>query len=75
MMAQGETIDVSDLPPRVLQQPTGPSPSGLLSLEEVERRHAVYVLEQVGGNKMRAAEILGISRGTLYSLLEKAKAS
>ena len=41
------------------------------SLEEVERKHARRVLEMVGGNKAQAAEILGISRSTLYNLLDE----
>lgn len=41
------------------------------SLEEVERRHIARVLEATGGNKKRAAEILGIDRSTLYSKLER----
>jgi DNA-binding NtrC family response regulator len=44
-----------------------------LSLEEVQRRHVINVLEGVGGNKMRAAEILGIGRATIYQLLSKMK--
>jgi DNA-binding NtrC family response regulator len=44
-----------------------------LSLEEVQRRHVIQVLEGVGGNKARAAEILGIGRATIYQLLSKMK--
>jgi DNA-binding NtrC family response regulator len=41
----------------------------LVSLEEIERLHARRVLDAVGGDKVRAAEILGVSRATLYRLL------
>jgi DNA-binding protein Fis len=33
----------------------------------------LYVLEQVGNNKARAAEILNISRATLYNFLAKSE--
>jgi DNA-binding NtrC family response regulator len=38
----------------------------LPSLRETERAHIVRVLDSVGWNKKEAAEILAISRGTLY---------
>ncbi len=40
-------------------------------LGEVERRQILRVLAQTGGNKTRAAEILGIQRRTLYKKLER----
>jgi len=39
------------------------------TLAELERRYAVQVLRETGGNKTRAAEILGIDRKTLYRLV------
>ena len=39
------------------------------TLAELEKRYAVQVLRETGGNKTRAAEILGIDRKTLYRLL------
>jgi DNA-binding NtrC family response regulator len=45
----------------------------LLSLEEIQKRHILRVLEGVGGNKARAAEVLGIGRATIYQLLSRIK--
>jgi transcriptional regulator with PAS, ATPase and Fis domain len=71
MMTETEVIDVGDLPEQLrkhVPQEVGDG-RALLSLEEMERRYVREILEQVGGNKVRAAEILGISRATVYKLL------
>jgi DNA-binding NtrC family response regulator len=41
-----------------------------LTLEEVERRHIIAVLEDCGGNKTQAAKRLGVSVKTLYNKFE-----
>ncbi len=48
---------------------TGVSSVPLPSLAEVEQRYIKHVLEQVNGNKKRAADILGVARRTLYRRL------
>jgi len=48
----------------------GDDPSELVSLEVVERRYILRVLEAAGGNKAVAARILGLDRKTLYRRLE-----
>src|ERR1700727_645523 len=75
MMADGNLIDINDLPER-LRGPLSEDLGGddaFLSLEEVQRRHVLRVLEGVGGNKARAAEVLGIGRATIYQLLSRMK--
>jgi len=47
----------------------GPDLTDRPTLEELERRYAAQVLQETGGNKTRAAEILGIDRKTLYRIL------
>ncbi|HYD43605.1 MAG TPA: helix-turn-helix domain-containing protein [Anaeromyxobacter sp.] len=42
---------------------------GRPSLAELDRRYAREILQQTGGNKTRAAEILAIDRKTLYRLI------
>lgn len=74
ILSGGRLITMADLPPSLLpggheKEPDAPSPQR--SLEEVERRHILDVLRSTGGNKTRAAEILGISRPTLRSKLGK----
>jgi DNA-binding NtrC family response regulator len=37
------------------------------SLDQMEKDHIIKILKETGGNKKRAAEILGIERRTLYN--------
>jgi len=68
----GKHITARDLPPNVSrrQTPADKPATELLTLEEVERRHIVRVLELTKGNKLKAAEILGIDRSTLHRKLK-----
>jgi transcriptional regulator with PAS, ATPase and Fis domain len=50
--------------------PAGEGYAPDLALEEVERRHILRVLDASGGNKTRAAEVLGITVRTLYNRLD-----
>jgi len=74
MMSQSEFIDIRDLPENLhAQNPTSnPDTDSLMSIRQLERLHAQRVLDRVGGNKVKAAEILGISRTHLYQLLKRA---
>jgi DNA-binding NtrC family response regulator len=45
------------------------------TLEELERQHILRVLEETGGNRERAAIILGISARTLYRKLREYESS
>jgi len=72
-LAPGPLIMPDDLPETVRKAEAAP-PGGdesLLSLEEVEKRHLGKVLRETGGNKVRAARILGIDRRTLYRMAER----
>jgi DNA-binding NtrC family response regulator len=72
-LAASELILPEDLPSEIRPAPREPRlPSPLMTLEEVKRWYVRKVLEHVGGNKVRAAEILGIDRRTLYRMLEPA---
>jgi DNA-binding NtrC family response regulator len=71
MMAAGDMIDLQDLPDYLHSRESSQEGQGLLTLEEVEKRHVHSTLAQVGGNKLAAAEILGISRATIYRILSQ----
>jgi DNA-binding NtrC family response regulator len=74
VFSRGSRIDVGDLPPTVT--PRAPVLEKRLfddlpTLEEIERRYLLHVLEQVGHNRTRAAEVMGIDRRTLYRMAER----
>ena len=72
MMAQGKVIGDMDLPEAIRLQTAKPeSGTGFMTLEEVQSRHLEYVLKLVDGNKARAAEVLGVSRATIYGMLAR----
>ena len=70
----GDFIDLGDLPEH-LQHPGPRSMEGdewkPLSLEEVRKLHIRRVLELCQGNRLRAAQILGIGRTSLYRYLKR----
>jgi DNA-binding NtrC family response regulator len=66
-------IDVPDLPPAIVAAPPIQERlfQDLPALDELERRYLIHVLDAVGGNRSRAAEVLGIDRRTLYRMAER----
>lgn len=75
MMTEGDTIDVGDLPEYLREKQERDAfvetraGEALSTLEQVERAHTLRALQSVGGNKVRAAELLGVSRAKLYRIL------
>jgi DNA-binding NtrC family response regulator len=74
LMNRDAVIHESDLP--FAPSAAGPPLQAQLfadlpSLDEVDRRYLVHVLDAVGGNRTRAAEIMGIDRRTLYRMAER----
>jgi transcriptional regulator of acetoin/glycerol metabolism len=62
-----------DLPPEIRAESARPPelPARRMTLDEVKRWYVATVLEEANGNKVRAAELLGIDRRTLYRILER----
>jgi DNA-binding NtrC family response regulator len=75
ILSGGTTIDVADLPDAIRgAAPTSSAHHRIgqeLTLAELEREHILAVLARVGGNRSRAAEVLGVPRRTLYRRLEE----
>ncbi|UCB51826.1 MAG: sigma-54-dependent Fis family transcriptional regulator [Candidatus Zixiibacteriota bacterium] len=67
VVAKGPTITLDDLP----IPPSSEAAAEDSSLEAVESVHIKSVLEQMGWNITRSAEMLGIDRATLYSKIKK----
>lgn len=77
--ARGHAIAPEDLPEKLqsaqvrtaARSPLSALFEDLPALDELERRYLLYILEIAGGNRTRAAEILGIDRRTLYRMIER----
>ncbi len=72
LVAAGETIEPEHLPPEVAGAPLPPSPGGPIplpaprTLGEIEREAIRAALAETGGNKTKAAKLLGIGLRTLH---------
>jgi DNA-binding NtrC family response regulator len=74
LSAPGRVIRAADL--EFMHEHTGspeeePSTTRLPTLRHAERAHIIRVLEAVAWNKLEAAKVLDISRGTLYRKIEE----
>ncbi|MBB5331454.1 sigma 54-interacting transcriptional regulator [Tunturiibacter gelidoferens] len=69
---EGDVLESHHLPPLVEDVPSS-TEDGIAEsarLQDVVEQHVLRVLKVCGGNKVRAAEVLGISRSTLYRMLD-----
>ncbi len=71
-VCEGGVVGLGDLPEEMLRDLRPPDrfvwPDGK-TLAEVEREYILHVLRRCGGNKVRAARILGINRKTIHRKL------
>jgi DNA-binding NtrC family response regulator len=68
VLSDSDVIDVAQLPEEIRRPGAQPNPR-IRTLAEVEADHIQRVLRAVGGNRTRAAKLLGISGRTLYRKL------
>jgi two-component system response regulator HydG len=75
ILSTGQVIALDVLPERVTQRKSEPLVAARTpvnpTLEAVERAYIMWVLQSEGGNKSRAAEVLGIDPSTLYRKLSR----
>jgi DNA-binding NtrC family response regulator len=73
VLSAGEDIEPAALPARITQRAPEPLVTANLppnpTMEIIERAYINWVLQSEGGNKTRAAEVLGIDPSTLYRKL------
>ncbi|VAX34139.1 Response regulator of zinc sigma-54-dependent two-component system [hydrothermal vent metagenome] len=71
-LSEDGVVRIKDMPDEMLA--TGSAEEGFRfteekSLDELQRQYIEHILERCGGNKKRAAEILGVNRKTIYRKL------
>jgi DNA-binding NtrC family response regulator len=75
VLTRGDTIGVAAMPAKVTQRRAEPLVAERAhpnpTLDTIERAYITWVLQAEGGNKSRAAEVLGIDPSTLYRKLSR----
>lgn len=75
VVAEKGVIEIRHLPERVIEPPAArlvtEDPPSNPPMEIIERAYIEWVLRAEGGNKSRAAEVLGIDPSTLYRKLNR----
>jgi DNA-binding NtrC family response regulator len=75
ILAHDGAIGVASLPDRIVMPAAVPlvseRPPASPTLDAIERAYILFVLQAEGGNKARAAEVLGIDPSTLYRKLNR----
>jgi len=75
VLTRGGTIEAPSLPERITRRRKEPLVAERAfpnpTLEVIERAYIMYVLQAEGGNKTRAAEVLGIDPSPLYRKLSR----
>jgi two-component system response regulator HydG len=75
VLSRGSLIEAAALPERITKRKKEPLVAERSyrnpTLEVIERSYIMYVLQAEGGNKTRAAEVLGIDPSTLYRKLSR----
>ena len=77
-----DELGIADLPPEIMSAQPQPSAddfrqvlqaymNDMVPLAEIEKRYILSVLQQFGGNQVRAAAALGIDRSKLYRRLKQ----
>jgi DNA-binding NtrC family response regulator len=76
-LARFDQLTVDDLPEKIRAYAVdrfviaATDATDIMPIDEIERRYILRVIGLVGGNRSRAADVLGIDRRTLYRRLER----
>jgi DNA-binding NtrC family response regulator len=79
VLTRGEIIELDAIPGKISERKAEPlvaeRPHATPTLDLIEQAYIQWVLQNEGGNKTRAAEVLGIDPSTLYRKLSKYEAN
>ena len=70
ILSDGRTLEADLLPKEIFFNNLNSISPVSKNLDEVEKNHILSVIEETGGNKTKAAELLGIGLTTLYRKLQ-----